>query len=58
MTTKTLMKAAVFVEPGRIVLDDKPVPEVGPTDALTDTSACEICWGDGAVAYRVKTGDG
>jgi alcohol dehydrogenase len=28
------MKAAVFVEPGRIVLDEKPVPEVGPGDAL------------------------
>ena len=28
------MKAAVFVEPGRIVLDAKPVPEVGPGDAL------------------------
>ena len=28
------MKAAVFVEPGRIVLDEKPVPDVGPLDAL------------------------
>lgn len=26
------MKAAIFVEPGRIVLDDKLVPEVGPLD--------------------------
>ena len=25
------MKAAIFVEPGRIVLDDKPIPDVGPT---------------------------
>jgi len=24
------MKAAVFAEPGRIVLDEKPIPEVGP----------------------------
>ena len=32
MTTR--MKAAVFVEPGRIVLDEKPIPEVGPLDAL------------------------
>src|SRR5690606_6661090 len=30
----TVMKAAVFVEPGRIVLDDKPIPDVGPLDAL------------------------
>ena len=28
-----LMKAAVFVEPGRIELQDKPVPDVGPLDA-------------------------
>lgn len=30
----TKMKAAVFVEKGRIVLEDKPVPDVGPNDAL------------------------
>jgi alcohol dehydrogenase len=29
-----MMKAAIFVEPNRIVLDDKPVPDVGPLDAL------------------------
>ncbi len=29
-----MMKAAIFIEPGRIVLEDKPVPAVGPTDAL------------------------
>ena len=28
------MKAAIFVEPGRTVLDEKPVPDVGPLDAL------------------------
>ena len=28
------VKAAVFVEPGRIVLDSKPIPDVGPPDAL------------------------
>src|SRR3990170_3923849 len=28
------MKAAIFVEPGRIVLDQKPIPDVGATDAL------------------------
>lgn len=28
------MKAVVFVEPGRIVLDDKPTPKVGALDAL------------------------
>jgi len=29
-----MMKAAVFVEPNRIVLDDKPISDVGPLDAL------------------------
>jgi hypothetical protein len=28
------MKAAVFVEPGRITLDEKPIPAIGPLDAL------------------------
>jgi hypothetical protein len=28
------MKAAIFVEPNRIVLDEKPIPDVGPFDAL------------------------
>ena len=28
------MKAAIFEAPGRIVLADKPIPEVGPLDAL------------------------
>ena len=28
------MKAPIFVEPGRIVPDEKPIPEVGPLDAL------------------------
>jgi hypothetical protein len=32
--TMARMKAAVFVEPGRIVLDEKPIPDVGPLDAL------------------------
>jgi alcohol dehydrogenase len=27
------MRAAIFVEPGRIVLGEKPIPEVGPLDA-------------------------
>ena len=30
----TMMKAAVFVEPGRIEIVDKPIPDVGPNDAL------------------------
>jgi threonine dehydrogenase-like Zn-dependent dehydrogenase len=40
------MKAAVFVEPGRIVLDDKPIPEVGPLDALLRVTTTTICGTD------------
>jgi threonine dehydrogenase-like Zn-dependent dehydrogenase len=40
------MKAAIFVEPGRIVLDDKPVPQVGPTDALIRITTTTICGTD------------
>ena len=42
----TTMKAAVFVEPGRIVLDEKPVPEVGPLDALVRITTTTICGTD------------
>ena len=40
------MKAAVFVEPGRIVLDEKPVPDVGPLDALIRVTTTTICGTD------------
>ena len=42
----TMMKAAVFVEPGRIVLDDKRIPDVGPLDALIKVSTTTICGTD------------
>lgn len=40
------MKAAVFVEPGRIVLDEKPIPDVGPLDALIRITTTTICGTD------------
>src|SRR6188508_2071293 len=40
------MKVAVFVEPGRIVLDEKPVPDVGPLDALVRITTTTICGTD------------
>jgi alcohol dehydrogenase len=40
------MKAAVFVEPGRIALDEKPVPQVGPRDALIRVTTTTICGTD------------
>jgi alcohol dehydrogenase len=41
-----MMKAAIFVEPGRIVLDAKPIPEVGPLDALLRVTTTTICGTD------------
>jgi alcohol dehydrogenase len=40
------MKAAVFVEPGRIVLDEKPVPTPGPLDAVVRITTTTICGTD------------
>jgi threonine dehydrogenase-like Zn-dependent dehydrogenase len=40
------MKAAVFVEQNRIVLEDKPIPEVGPQDALIRITTTTICGTD------------
>ena len=40
------MKAAIFVEPGRIVLGEKPVPDVGPLDALVRITTTTICGTD------------
>src|SRR5215831_12613256 len=40
------MKAAIFVEPGRVVLDTKPVPDVGPLDALIRVTTTTICGTD------------
>ena len=42
----TMMTAALFIEPGRIVLDDKPVPDVGPNDALVRITMTTICGTD------------
>lgn len=44
--TMGMMKAAVFVEPGRIVIDDKPVPDIGPTEALIKITTTTICGTD------------
>src|SRR4051812_27467284 len=40
------MKAAVFVGPGRIALDERPIPEVGPNDALMRVTTTTICGTD------------
>jgi len=42
----SMMKAAVFLEPNRIVLEDKPVPDVGALDALIRITTTTICGTD------------
>lgn len=41
-----MMKAAIFVEPGRIEIDDKPIPEIGDNDALIKITTTTICGTD------------
>jgi threonine dehydrogenase-like Zn-dependent dehydrogenase len=53
------MKAAVFTGPGRIVLQEKPIPPVGPTDALVRVTMTTICGTDIHILkgeYPVKPG--
>src|SRR5690606_31020360 len=40
------MKAAIFVEPGRIVLDEIPIPKPGPLDAVIRITTTTICGTD------------
>ncbi|GAB1715762.1 MAG: Alcohol dehydrogenase, zinc-binding protein [Nitrobacter sp.] len=40
------MKAVIFVEKGRIVLDEKAIPDIGPLDALIRVTTTTICGTD------------
>ncbi len=40
------MRAAVFEGPGRIILQEKPIPDVGPGDALIRITTTTICGTD------------
>lgn len=40
------MKGTIFVETGRIALDEKPIPDVGPLDALVRVTTTTICGTD------------
>lgn len=43
---RAMMKAAVFVAPGKIELRERPIPEIGPTDALLRVTTTTICGTD------------
>lgn len=40
------MRATIFIEPGRIILGEKPVPQPGPGDALIRITTTTICGTD------------
>jgi len=42
----SMMRAAVFIEPGRIEMTDKPIPDIGPNDALIRITTTTICGTD------------
>ena len=55
----TMMKAAAFIEPNRIEIIDKAIPEIGPNDALIKISTTTICGTDVHILkgeYPVKQG--
>ncbi|WP_184055837.1 NAD(P)-dependent alcohol dehydrogenase [Sphingomonas aerophila] len=41
-----VMRATILVEPGRLILGEKPVPDVGPLDALLRITTTTICGTD------------
>jgi len=44
--TMSKMKAAVFVEPGKIMLEERPVPTIGAGEALVRVTTTTICGTD------------
>ena len=53
------MKAAIFIEPGKIILGEKPIPDIGPLDALIRITTTTICGTDVHILkgeYPVESG--
>ncbi len=40
------MKAVVFLEPNKLVVEERPIPEIGAGDALVKVHACGVCGTD------------
>ncbi len=54
-----MMKALVFLEPGKIALEDRPIPDVGANDALMRITTTTICGTDVHIVkgeYPVESG--
>lgn len=59
MPLPTKMRAAIFIEPGKIILGEKPLPKPGPLDALIRVTMTTICGTDVHILkgeYPVKSG--
>jgi L-iditol 2-dehydrogenase len=46
LSRETHMRAAVLVEPGRIEMEDRPIPTPGPSDVLIRVSSVGVCGSD------------
>lgn len=42
----TAHQVAVYTEPGRLEVDERPLPAVGPSDVLLEVSHCGVCGSD------------
>ena len=42
----SMMKSLIFIEPGKIEIVDKKIPDVGPNDALIKITTTTICGTD------------
>lgn len=45
-TTGSTMKAAVYIGPGELRIEDRPIPEPGPGEVLVEVSHCGVCGSD------------
>ncbi|MGH8983467.1 MAG: zinc-dependent alcohol dehydrogenase [Acidimicrobiia bacterium] len=46
MSVTTNMRAAVYRRRGEMVVEERPVPDVGPRDVLLEVSHCGVCGSD------------
>src|SRR6185436_12844852 len=46
LSPDTPMRAAVLIEPGRIEMEERPIPTPGPGDVLTRVSSVGVCGSD------------
>jgi L-iditol 2-dehydrogenase len=51
------MRAAVLIEPGRIEMQERPVPEPGPGDVLIRVSSVGVCGSDAHYYRHGRIGD-